>query len=98
MSLYSLFIQFASGNLCRIHNAKFYLINLFICLIYKSIDVQPPPSTQFPDGLHKFLNFEEYLVFIDVRDSGNLKPVSNNADKYVSVYTCHGVRQASINI
>ncbi|RGB40526.1 tRNA-guanine(15) transglycosylase-like protein [Rhizophagus diaphanus] len=57
------------------------------------IDVQPPPSTHFPDGIHKFLNFEEYLVFIDVRDSGNLKPVSNNADKYVSVYTCHGVRQ-----
>ncbi|RIA89345.1 tRNA-guanine(15) transglycosylase-like protein [Glomus cerebriforme] len=57
------------------------------------IDIQPPPSTQFPGGIHKFLNFEGYLVFFDVRDSGKLKSVSYNTDKYVSIYTCHGVRQ-----
>ncbi|CAI2180070.1 7122_t:CDS:2 [Funneliformis geosporum] len=60
------------------------------------IDVQPPPSTQFPYGIHKFLNFEEYIVFIDVHDPGNLKPKSNNTDKHVSVYTVHGVRQPDI--
>ncbi|CAG8581770.1 8052_t:CDS:2 [Funneliformis mosseae] len=59
------------------------------------IDVQPPPSTQFPYGIHKFLNFEEYLVFIDVRDPGNLNLMSNNTDKHVSVYTAHGVRQVT---
>ncbi|CAG8433866.1 7003_t:CDS:2 [Diversispora eburnea] len=55
------------------------------------LEIQPPPSSLYPHGAHKFFNFENLLLFFDIRDPGELKQVSFNTDKFVSVFTLHGV-------
>ncbi|CAG8691789.1 14877_t:CDS:2 [Acaulospora morrowiae] len=57
------------------------------------LDVQPPPSSLFPNGAHKFFNLEEYLLFFDVRDPGELKKIPFNTDKFASVITSQGIRK-----
>ncbi|CAG8596290.1 7600_t:CDS:2 [Ambispora leptoticha] len=59
------------------------------------VDVQPPPSTQFPDGIHKFLNLEDFLVFYDIRDPGKIQISSFNTEHYVAVRTHQGVRKVT---
>ncbi|CAG8619483.1 4414_t:CDS:2, partial [Racocetra persica] len=62
------------------------------------LEVQPPPSTHFVGGIHKFLNLEEYLLFFDVRDSEKLHDIAFNTDKYVSVVTNQGCRKEGIQV
>ncbi|CAG8451200.1 3406_t:CDS:2 [Ambispora gerdemannii] len=57
------------------------------------VDVQPPPSIKFPDGIHKFLNLEDFLVYFDIRDPSKIQTSSFNTDHYVSVRTHQGVRK-----
>ncbi|CAG8541912.1 4639_t:CDS:2 [Dentiscutata erythropus] len=59
------------------------------------LEAQPPPSTHFVGGIHKFLNLEDYLLFFDVRDSGKLQHISFNTDKFVSVVTDQGCRKVT---
>ncbi|CAG8612108.1 17728_t:CDS:2 [Gigaspora margarita] len=60
------------------------------------LEAQPPASTHFMGGIHKFLNLEDYLLFFDVRDSGKLQHISFNTDKYVSVVTNQGCRKVTV--
>ncbi|CAG8504544.1 17090_t:CDS:2 [Cetraspora pellucida] len=60
------------------------------------LEVQPPSSTYFMGGIHKFLNLEEYPLFFDVRDSEKLQNISFGTDKYVPVVTSHGCRKVTL--
>ncbi|CAG8470437.1 10367_t:CDS:2 [Cetraspora pellucida] len=59
------------------------------------LEAQPPSSTYFMGGIHKFLNLEEHLLFFDVRDSEKLQNISFGTDKYVPAVTSHGYRKVT---
>ncbi|ORX92687.1 tRNA-guanine transglycosylase [Basidiobolus meristosporus CBS 931.73] len=59
-------------------------------------DDMPPPSINFEPGLHKYLNLEDYLMFIDTLDpSPELEQTLLNGEKYISVNTYGGIRKVT---
>ncbi|CDS14037.1 hypothetical protein LRAMOSA06208 [Lichtheimia ramosa] len=57
------------------------------------VDKKEPPSFNYPHGLHKYLNMQDQLLFLDVRDPNKLAPTAANSDKFIAVDTNSGVQR-----
>ncbi|KAF9399684.1 Queuine tRNA-ribosyltransferase subunit qtrtd1 [Mortierella sp. AD011] len=59
-------------------------------------DHQPAGLEKWPFTLSKFLNFQDFILLCDIRDSSRYSKVPYNSDRYVSMMTHQGVRQLTL--
>ncbi|CEP07459.1 hypothetical protein [Parasitella parasitica] len=59
------------------------------------LEQKDPSSFKYPHGIHKYINFEDELIYCDIRDPVKFSPISFNTDKYLSINTHGGVRQVT---
>ncbi|ORX91565.1 tRNA-guanine transglycosylase [Basidiobolus meristosporus CBS 931.73] len=65
-------------------------IQVALCQLF---DEFPPLSATFEPGIHKYLNLEDYLIFVDMLDPSELEETPFNGEKYISVKTYGGMRK-----
>ncbi|KAI9262216.1 tRNA-guanine(15) transglycosylase-like protein [Phascolomyces articulosus] len=79
-------------------NLKLLPVDMVHVALEHFVEQKEPPSFKYPQGLHRYINLPDHLIFCDVRDASKLAPVAANTEKYVAVDTHGGVRRVTTDL